>query len=111
MRMQPTKVLIVDDHALLRRGVRNTIEPQEDFEVLGEAEDGMEALAKARDLKPDLILMDTVYDEDENLFEAIKRGAEGFLSKKVRAKALLDSLRDLMRGETAISKPIAEKIL
>ena len=43
--MQPTKVLIVDDHALLRRGLRNAIEPQEDFEVVGEAEDGMEALA------------------------------------------------------------------
>ncbi len=53
----------------------------------------------------------TVHDKDENLFEAIKRGAEGFLSKNVRAKALLDSLRDLMRGEAAISKPIAEKIL
>jgi DNA-binding NarL/FixJ family response regulator len=118
--------------------VRNTIEPQEDFEVVGEAEDGMEALAKARDLKPDLILMDihmphcngleavsaikrelpgvriimlTVYDEDENLFEAIKRGAEGFLSKKVRAKALLDSLRAVMKGETAISGPMAWKVL
>ena len=128
--MQPTKVLIVDDHALFRQGVRNTIEPQEEFEVVGEAEDGMEALAKARKLKPDLILMDinmphcngleavsaiktelpgvkiimlTVYDEDENLFQAIKRGAEGFLSKNVRAKALLDALRGVMEGEAAIS--------
>ena len=136
--MQPTKVLIVDDHALFRQGVRNTIEPQEDFEVVGEAEDGMEALAKARKLKPDLILMDihmphcngleavsaikrelpavkiimlTVHDEDENLFEAIKRGAEGFLSKKVRAKALLDSLRGVMEGEAAISGPMAGKII
>jgi len=136
--MQPTKVLIVDDHALFRQGVRNVIEPQEDFKVVGEAEDGMEALAKARELKPDLILMDihmphcngleavsaikrelpavkiillTVHDEDENLFEAIKRGAEGFLSKKVRAKALLDSLIGVMKGETAISGPIAGKIL
>ena len=136
--MRPTKVLIVDDHALFRQGVRNTIEPQEDFEVVGEAEDGMEALAKARELKPDLILMDihmphcngleavsaikrelpavkiimlTVHDEDENLFEAIKRGAEGFLSKKVRAKALLDSLRGVMEGEAAISGPMAGKII
>ena len=133
--MQPTKVLIVDDHALFRQGLRNAIEPQEDFEVVGEAEDGMEALAKARELKPDLILMDihmphcngpeavsaikrelpavkiimlTAYDEDENLFEAIKRGAEGFLSKNVRAKALLDSLRGVMRGEAAISKPMLD---
>jgi DNA-binding NarL/FixJ family response regulator len=138
MRMQPTKVLIVDDHELFRQGVRNTIEPQEDFEVVGEAEDGIEALAKARELKPDLILMDirmphcngleavsaikrelpavkiimlTVHDENENLFEAIKRGAEGFLSKNVQAKALLDSLRGAMRGEAAISSHMALKIL
>jgi two-component system nitrate/nitrite response regulator NarL len=138
MKMQPTKVLIVDDHALLRQGVRNTIEPQEDFEVVGEAEDGAQALAKAKELKPDLILMDismphgnglealsaikkelpdvkiimlTVHDKDENLLEAIKRGAEGFLSKNVRAKALLDSLRGAMRGEAAISRYMAGKIL
>ena len=136
--MQPTKVLIVDDHALLRQGVRNTIEPEEDFEVVGEAENGAEALAKAKELKPDLILMDismphgnglealsaikkelpdvkiimlTVHDKDENLLEAIKRGAEGFLSKNVRAKALLDSLRGAMRGEAAISRHMAGKIL
>lgn len=136
--MQPTKVLVVDNHALFRQGVRNTIEPEEDFEVVGEAENGAEALAKARELKPDLILMDinmphcngleavsaikrelpgvkivmlTVHDEDENLFEAIKRGAKGFLSKDVRAKALLDSLRGVMRGEAAVSGPMAVKML
>jgi two-component system nitrate/nitrite response regulator NarL len=136
--MQPTKVLIVDDHALFRQGVRNTIEPEEDFEVVGEAGDGAEALAKARELKPDLILMDinmphcsgleavgaikgelpdvriimlTVHDEDENLFEAIQRGAEGFLSKNVRAQALLNSLRGAMRGEAALSRRMAGKIL
>jgi DNA-binding NarL/FixJ family response regulator len=138
MRMQPTKVLIVDDHALLRKGVRNTIESEEDFEVVGEAEDGAEALAKAKKLKPDLILMDismphgngletlsaikkelpdvkiimlTVHNKDENLLEATKRGAEGFLSKNVRARALLDSLRGAMRGEAAISRHMAGKIL
>jgi two-component system nitrate/nitrite response regulator NarL len=138
MRMQPAKVLIVDDHALFRQGVRSTIEPEEDIEVVDEAEDGTEALAKARELKPDLILMDikmprcggleavsaikrelpgvriimlTVHDEDEKLFEAIQRGAEGFLSKRVRAKALLDSLRGAMKGEAAISGPMAGKIL
>ncbi len=136
--MQPTKVLIVDDHSLFRQGVRNTIEREEEFEVVGEAEDGTEALAKARELKPDLILMDinmphsngleavsaikrelpgvkiimlTVHDQDENLFEAIKGGAEGFLSRNVRVKVLLDSLRGVMKGEAAISGPIAKKIL
>ena len=136
--MQPTKVLVVDDHALFRQGVRNSIELEEDIEVVGEAEDGTEALAKARELKPDLILMDinmphcsgleavsaikeelpdvkiimlTVHDENENLFEAIKRGAEGFLSKNVRAKALLDSLRGVMKGEAVIPGSMAVKIL
>jgi len=136
--MQPMKILIVDDHALFRQGVRNAIEREGEFEVVGEAEDGTEALAKARELKPDLILMDinmphgngleavsaikgelpgvriimlTVHNEDENLFEAIKRGAEGFLSKNVRAKDLLNSLRGVMRGEAAISRRMAGKIL
>jgi DNA-binding NarL/FixJ family response regulator len=139
MRMQLTKVLIVDDHALFRQGVRNIIEPEEDFEVVGEAEDGTEALAKARELKPDLILMDiymprgdgleavsaikkeltdvrivmlTIHDDkDENLLEAIKRGAEGFLSKSMRAKDLLSSLRGVMRGEAAIPRRMTGKIL
>jgi DNA-binding NarL/FixJ family response regulator len=140
MRMQSTKVLIVDDHALFRQGVRNTIEAEKDFEVVGEAEDGTEALVKARELKPDLILMDiymphqgngleavsaikkelagvrivmlTIYDDkDENLLEAIKRGAEGFLSKSVRAKDLLSSLRGVMRGEAAIPRRMTSKIL
>jgi two-component system NarL family response regulator len=138
MRMQSTKVLIVDDHALFRQGVRNAIEPEEDFEVVGEAGDGTEAVAKAKELRPDLILMDinmphgngleavsaikrelpavriimlTVHDEDENLLEALKRGAKGFLSKRVRAKDLLDSLRDVMKGRVTIAGPMAEKIL
>ena len=137
--MQSTKVLIVDDHALFRQGVRNTIEAEKDFEVVGEAEDGTEALVKARELKPDLILMDiympqgngleavstikkeltgvrivmlTIHDDkDENLLEAIKRGAEGFLSKSVRAKDLLSSLRGVMRGEAALPRRMTGKIL
>jgi DNA-binding NarL/FixJ family response regulator len=136
--MQPAKILIVDDHALFREGVRNAIDREEAFEVVGEAEDGTEALTKARELKPDLILMDinmphcdgleavsaikrelpgvriimlTVHDEDENLFEAVKRGAEGFLSKRVRVNALLDSLRGVMEGEAVISGHMAEKII
>jgi len=135
---QPTKVLIVDDHALFRRGVRNIIETEEDFRVVGEAEDGTEALAKARELQPDLILMDiympqgngleavsaikkeltgvriimlTVDDKDENLFEAIKRGAEGFLSKNTRARDLLSSLRGAMRDEAALPRRMTRKIL
>jgi DNA-binding NarL/FixJ family response regulator len=136
--MPSVKVLIVDDHVLFRRGVRSAIEHENDIEIVGEAEDGREALAQAIKLEPDLVLMDismphcsgleavsaikrelphvriimlTVHDEDENLFQAIMRGAEGFLSKNVRAKALVDSLRGVMGGEAAISKRMAGKIL
>jgi DNA-binding NarL/FixJ family response regulator len=135
--MQQVKVLIVDDHALFRRGVCRVIGLQVDIEVVGEAEDGVEALAKARELKPDLILMDirmprgnglealsaikgelpatkvvmlTIYEEGENLFEAIKRGAEGFLSKDVRAQDLVDAVRGVMRGKAALSERMAARI-
>ncbi|MBN1579415.1 MAG: response regulator transcription factor, partial [Anaerolineae bacterium] len=111
--MRATRVLLVDDHELFRRGVRNAIEYEADIEIVGEAEDGATAVAKARELMPDLILMDidmpngdgleavsaikrelfdvkvimlTVYDQNDHLFEAIKRGAEGFLNKNVRAQ-------------------------
>jgi two-component system NarL family response regulator len=136
--MPGIKVLIVDDHALFRRGVRNAIEHEKDIEVVGEAEDGSEALTTALTLEPDLILMDinmprcngleavsaikrelpgvkiivlTVHDEDENLFQAIKRGAEGFLSKNVRSGDLVAALRGVTQGEAAISKHMAAKIM
>jgi two-component system NarL family response regulator len=136
--MPATKVLIVDDHALFRRGVRNTIEHEKDLKVVGEAEDGSEALTKALALEPDLILMDinmphcngleavsaikrelpnvkiimlTVHDKDENLFQALKRGADGFLSKNVRSRNLVEALRGIMRGEAAISRLMVTKVL
>ena len=136
--MQQVKVLIVDDHMLFRHGVRSAIERQADIEVVGEAGDGRDALSKARELKPDLILMDiglphcdglealsaikdalpdtkivmlTVHDDDENLFAAIKRGAEGFLCKNVRAQDLVDAVRGVMGGEAALSKRMAARIL
>ena len=135
--MQQVKVLIVDDHPLFRRGVCRVIGHQVDIEVVGEAEDGAEALAKARELKPDLILMDicmprgnglealsaikgelpdtkivmlTIHEEGENLFEAIKRGAEGFLSKDVRAQDLVDAVRGVMRGKAALSERMAARV-
>jgi DNA-binding NarL/FixJ family response regulator len=136
--MKPVRVLIVDDHMLFRQGVRSAIEGQEDIEVVGEAGDGKDALSKARKLKPDLILMDiglphgsglealsaikdalpgtkivmlTVHDDDENLFSAVKRGAEGFLCKNVRAQDLVGAVRGVMRGEAALSKRMAARIL
>ena len=136
--MNPAKVLIVDAHILFRHGVRDVIARQQDLEIVGEAASCKEALLLARASHPDLILMDlclsdgnsldtvyaikqelpeakvivlTVHDEDVNLFKAIKSGAEGFLSKSVRAKILLESLRAAMRGEVALSRRMATKVL
>jgi DNA-binding NarL/FixJ family response regulator len=136
--MNPAKILLVDDHALFRHGVRDVIARERDLEIVGEAATCKEALLQARASHPDLILIDiclsdgngfdavhtikqelpdakiivlTVHDEDANLFEAIQRGAEGFLSKNVRAKFLLESLRGAMRGEAALSRRMAAKVL
>lgn len=132
--MQPTRVLIVDDHALFRQGVRAVIERDGDFQVVGEAADGREALAKAADLHPELVLMDismpdltgielipgikgklplakvimlTVHDDETSLMDAIKSGAAGFLNKSIRAQALRASLRGAMEGEAVLSQRLS----
>lgn len=136
--METIRILLVDDHALFRDGVASLLAEQEDFEVVGQAEDGEEALEKARALEPDLILMDiymprgdgltatrrikeempsikivmlTISDEDQKLFEAVKSGADGYLLKKMRAQEFLEMLRGVSRGEAPISRTMAAKIL
>ncbi len=136
--MSRIRVLLVDDHALFREGLANILAAQPDFEIVGEAEDGLEAVVKAEELRPDLILMDitmpgcdgieatrrikqrlpdvvvvmlTVRDEAEKLFEAIRAGAQGYLLKNVRAREMLDLLRGAMRGEAAITPTLAGLIL
>jgi len=131
------RVLIVDDHALFRDGIRSLLTAR-GFEVVGEAESGSEAVAKAGPLRPDVILMDvkmpsmgglaatkaiktadpavkivmlTVSEDDADLFEAIKAGADGYLLKKLRAEEFFDLLEGLERGEAAIPRPLAAKIL
>ncbi len=136
--MKRIQVLLADDHQLFREGLANILNSQPDFEVIGEAGDGLEVLIKARELKPDLILMDvgmpgcdgleatlriktelpevavvmlTVRDEDEKLFEAIKNGAQGYLLKSIRSMELLDMLRGAIRGEAAISPILGGRML
>lgn len=136
--MEPIKVLLVDDHALFRQGVTSALALQRDIEVVGEAANGEEALIKARELMPDVILMDismpvcdgleatrrikaevpyvkiiilTVAEQDKSLFEAIKSGAHGYLLKTIEPRALLEALRGVFRGEAPISRVTASKIL
>jgi DNA-binding NarL/FixJ family response regulator len=136
--MQPLRLLLVDDHALFREGIIALLSYQDDFTVVGEAEDAESALNQARLLQPDIVLMDielpsengvtathrlkmempavsvvmlTVRDDSETLFEAIKAGAQGYLVKNVRSRELLEQLRGLARGEAAISRRIATRIL
>ena len=136
--MSRIRILLVDDHDLFREGLAGIISTQPDLQVIGEAGDGLEAIVKARELKPDLIMMDiqmpgcdgleatqkikrelpdtvivmlTVRDEEEKLFEAIRSGAQGYLLKNIRSHDLLDGLRGAMRGEAAISPILAGRML
>src|SRR5574341_350995 len=132
------RVLIVDDHALFRRGLATCLAEAGDFEVVGEAEDGRQAMDLCQELMPDLVLMDilmpncggleatrrikaenpgvkivilTVSAEDHDVFEAIKIGAEGYLIKDVKPADLRRLLRGIWVGEAAISPCTATKIL
>ncbi|MBI3244619.1 MAG: response regulator transcription factor [Chloroflexi bacterium] len=136
--MERIRVLLADDHALFREGLATILAAQPDFEVVGEAGDGLEALVKARELVPDLILMDiempgfdgleatrqivqelpavivvmlTVRGEDEKLFEAIKGGAQGYLLKNIYSRQILDMLRGAVRGEAALTPAMASHVL
>jgi DNA-binding NarL/FixJ family response regulator len=134
----PIRVLLVDDHTLFRKGIANLLRPDLGFEVVGEASNGQEGLEKARELMPDVILMDismpngdgleatrrikqvipyvrivilTVSDEDQKLFEAIRSGAQGYLLKRIEPKALFDTIRGAIQGEAPISRTMATKLL
>lgn len=134
----PIRVLLVDDHALFRRGIASMLAAERGFEVVGEAGDGLEAAERARELMPDVILMDifmpgangleatrriketlpyakivilTVSEEDQNLFEAIKSGAQGYLLKKIEPQELFAMLKGVVQGDAPISRTMAGKIL
>jgi len=132
------RILLVDDHILFRKGVAALLTHREDMEVVGEASNGVEAIQAARDLLPSVILMDinmpkcngleatrrikrelphvkivmlTVADDDRNLFEAIKIGAQGYLLKNLEPYQLYDLLESISRDEAPLSGAIAAKIL
>ena len=132
------RVLLADDHSLFREGLAGIISSQPDMEVIGNANDGLEAVIKSQELKPDLILMDiqmptmdgleatrqikqtlpgttivvlTVRDDDEKLFEALKSGAQGYLLKDIRSHKMIEMLHSAMNGEAAITPVLAGRVL
>jgi len=136
--MDRIRVLLADDHGLFREGLAGILGAQPDFEVVGEASDGLEALVKARELAPDLILMDiqmrgadgieatqrikrerpattivmlTVRDDEDALFQAIQSGAQGYLLKNIHSADMLELLRGTVRGEAAITPVLAGRML
>src|SRR6266567_15693 len=136
--MDRWRLLLVDDHALFREGLAGLFAYQDDFLLVGEADDAATALAQTAALQPDIVLMDidmpgadgivttrrlksefpdvtvvmlTVHDATDKLLEAIKAGAQGYLVKNIRTAELLDQLRGLKRGEAAITRRMAARIL
>ncbi len=132
------KVLITDDHNILREGLISLIEKQPDVTVVGEAEDAGQCLAKAEKLKPDVVVMDikmagasgidacrhmkagfpdikvimlSMYDDYEYVDRALRAGADGYLLKKVVSSELVDAIRKAARGERVFSPQILEMIV
>jgi DNA-binding NarL/FixJ family response regulator len=132
------RVLIADDQALVRGGFRLILEAQKDIEVVGEAEDGEDALAQARGLRPDVVLMDirmpkmdgleatrrllsgnsesrvlvlTTLDADEYVYEAMKAGASGFLLKDVRPEQFTDAVRVVASGDALLAPVITRRLI
>jgi two-component system, NarL family, response regulator LiaR len=132
------RVMVVDDHHIVREGLRALIETEAGLELVGEAKDGYEAVVKTRSLKPDVILMDLVmprmdgleaisqikrenekaqilvltsYSEDNKVFSAIKMGAMGYLLKDSLPEDLLRAIRDVYHGQPSLHPSIARKLM
>lgn len=134
----PIRVLIVDDHVLFRRGLELALRGEPDIEVVGEAGDGDEAVERARELRPDVVLMDvrmpgadgieaakrireaqpfvrvvilTGSEDDDDFFAAVRAGVNGYLLKEVSDAEVADAVRAVHRGDSLISPPMASKLL
>jgi DNA-binding NarL/FixJ family response regulator len=132
------RVLVADDHELFRRGLTMVLEAEEGIDVVGQAGDGHAAVAKVGELDPDIVLMDvrmpgldgieatrqiraafpktrilvlTVSDEQDDLLDAVKAGATGYLLKEVSIEEVADAVRAVMRGESLLSPALAAELL
>ena len=136
--MTPIRILLVDDQALFREGLRTLLSIQSDFEVVGEASNGDEALRLASTLHPAVVLMDlrmpildgvtatrrlhaahpdcrvivlTTFDDDEDVFEGLRAGAVGYLLKDTPSDKLAEAIRAAARGESFLQPSIAAKVV
>jgi two-component system nitrate/nitrite response regulator NarL len=135
--MEPLHIILADDHLLFRKGLAQLLDSQPDFEVVGEATDGLEAIEQIKSLQPDLVLMDinmpncdgfeatrrvkakmpdvrivmlTVSEDADDLKAAIQSGADGYLLKDLSPETLFQQLRGLGSGETPISRAMTGKL-
>ena len=136
--MKKIKILIADDHAVVREGTRQILEQEQDLEVVGEAGDGEEAVRQATSLKPDVAIIDvampkldgieatkqikalcptitvlilSAYDDDQFVFSLLEAGAAGYLLKSIRSRELVDAVRAVHAGESVLHPSVARKVL
>lgn len=132
------RVLLVDDHALFRGGVKALLQRHDDFEVLDETGDGLEGIKRARSLRPDVVLLDlhmpgisgleavkvineeipgvrvlmlTVSEDAQDLMEALRAGASGYLLKNIETDTLVDAIRRAAQGESIVSQQMTAKLI
>jgi DNA-binding NarL/FixJ family response regulator len=132
------RVLVVDDHPVVRSGLIGMLDIEDDLEIVGEAGDGEEAVARVADLAPDVVLMDlrmprldgagatarivashpssrvlvlTTYDSDADIVRAVEAGATGYLLKDTPRTVLVDAVRAAARGETVLAPPVAARLV
>ncbi len=136
--MDKIRILIADDHTLVREGTRERLEREADFEVVGEAADGEEAVRLAQELKPNVAIIDiampnlngieatkqikasqpatsilvlSAYDNDQYIYAVLEAGANGYLLKNVRGVQLVDAIRDVSAGEVVLDPHVARKVV
>jgi two-component system response regulator NreC len=136
--MSPIRVLLADDHRILREGIRALIQDQEDMEVVGEAEDGLETVKKVAKLQPDVVVMDiampllngleatrqirrdfpqvkvlilTMHDNEEYIRQVLAAGALGYVLKDAAARDLLGAIRTVNQGEAVLSPAITRLVI